>query len=726
MSTITAGPPATLPVCPEAFPPDLAERRQWVCWQWAHRPTARKPWTKPPINPRSGMKASVTDPTTWGDLASALATARRNNLPGVGFVLTPDDPYTVVDLDGCRDPRTGVLSPEAAAIVAALDSYADASPSGTGVHVLVEGHLPSGTGRRHGEIEVYSAGRYITMTGHRLPNSPVDIQPRQEALEQLYIEIFGFQGHHDAAANGQRPPDSPAMSDAEVIARARDARNGATFDALYNGDTSAHGGDDSAADLALLSLLAFWTQDPDQLDRLFRRSGLYRAKWERADYRQPTIAKALDRTEVYAPGASVTVNGRGPSPDGNACAPGIAPLDWPELDAAALSGLPGDVVDALDPHTEGDRVAVLVNFLIMFGSAVGPTPHALVGDRRHHANEFAALVGDTSKGRKGTAHDTPLAIVGAADPGWQSRAMGGLSSGEGLIWAIRDPISTTKKGEEMLTDPGVADKRLLAVEEEFSAVCRVATRDGNTLSETIRRAWDGKPLGNLTKNSPARCLTPHVSMLAHVTGTELLRVIDSTDAANGFGNRFLWVCVHRSKLLPEGGRLPADEREELVARTREALLAARKAGEVRRDAEAKAIWAEIYPALSTAGVGLFGAMTDRAEAHVLRLSLLYALTDGTRLITADHLTAALALWDYCAASARRIFGNALGDPVADRIVAALRASGPLDRTQISEVFGRHAKAAQLDRGLATLLTAGKVRTWREETGGRSRTWWAAT
>ncbi|MDP9469335.1 MAG: YfjI family protein [Chloroflexota bacterium] len=426
-------------------------------------------------------------------------------------------------------------------------------------------------------------------------------------------------------------------------------------------------------------------------------------------------------------GPVLTVNG--------SLASGAAPIQlastpahsdaWPVLDPAALYGLPGAVVRALDPHTEGDPAATLVNYLVMFGSAVGLTPHARVGERRHHANEFAVLVGATSKGRKGTSHDAPQAIVSAADPDWASRVMGGLASGEGLIWAIRDPIEGIKKGEVVEVDPGVLDKRLLAVEEEFSAVCRVATRDGNTLSETIRRAWDGKPLGNLTKNSPARCGAPHIAVLAHVTQAELRRVIDSTDAANGFGNRFLWVCVQRSKLLPEGGRLPDEMRESLVAQTRTALQTARRLGEVRRDEEATALWAELYPDLSAPGTGLFGAMTDRAEAHVLRLSLLYALADGARRIGLEHLAAALALWDYCAASARHVFGDALGDPIADRILAALRGGGPLDRTQINELFGRHAKGPQLDRGLGALLAAGRARTWVEATGGRPRTLWAA-
>lgn len=398
---------------------------------------------------------------------------------------------------------------------------------------------------------------------------------------------------------------------------------------------------------------------------------------------------------------------------------------WPVLDAAALHGLAGEVVRAFDPHTEADPVATLVNFGVMFGSAVGATPHVLVGDRRHHANEFAVLVGDTSKSRKGTSNDGPQGVVALADPGWASRALGGLNSGEGLVWAIRDPIEETKNGETSIKDPGEPDKRLLAIEEEFSAVCRVATRDANTLSETIRRAWDGKPLGNLTKNNPTRCQAPHVSILAHVTQTELLRVIDSTDAANGFGNRFCWASVRRSKLRPEGGRIGDHERARLVVDTRDALAFARRTGEVRRTSEARELWAEVYGDLSAPGAGLFGAMTDRAEAHVLRWSLIYALLDRSREIAVAHLVAALALWDYCAASARFVFGDALGDPIADRVLAGLRGGGPLDRTQISELFGRHVNASRLDKALGALLTARKARTWPEETGGRRRTVWAA-
>ncbi|MDQ3694143.1 MAG: bifunctional DNA primase/polymerase [Chloroflexota bacterium] len=399
---------------------------------------------------------------------------------------------------------------------------------------------------------------------------------------------------------------------------------------------------------------------------------------------------------------------------------------FPKLDPAALHGLAGDVVRALDPHTEGDPVAVLTNYLAMVGNAIGGGPYAAVGEARHRVNIFATHVGGTAKARKGQAHTDTRAIVQRSDPTWAAeRISGGLSSGEGLIYPIRDPIETMKKGELVIIDPGVSDKRLLLVEEEFSAVCKVASREGNTVSEQIRKAWDGRTLGTMTRNNPLRATSPHVSIIAHITKEELLRVFDSTDAANGFGNRFLWVYVRRSKILPEGGRLPDAEAVTLTRRTVDVLAFARKRGEVQRNEAARALWADVYPDLSEGRPGMLGALTARAEAHVLRLSLLYALLDQTPDITPAHLLAALALWDYCEASARYIFGDQTGDPIADRILAALRASGQMAQGEIIDLLGRHVNAGRLGKALEVLTAAGLARNEREETGGRPRTVWSA-
>lgn len=397
---------------------------------------------------------------------------------------------------------------------------------------------------------------------------------------------------------------------------------------------------------------------------------------------------------------------------------------WPQLDPAALRGLAGDVVRAIDPISESDPVATLATFLTMFGSAVGASPHYVVSESRHHPNLMVALVGDTSKGRKGTSHAAPRRIISEADPAWATRMFGGVGSGEGLIHAIRDPIERTKKGETVVEDEGVADKRLYLLEEELSALFNVARRDGSTVSETIRGAWDSRPLGGLTKNSQTRCTQPHVSLNGHITKTELLKVLDETSAANGLGNRFAWIAVRRSKELPEPGSLSDDVREDLVHRTRTALSNARKIARMHRSEEARDQWAEVYSSLSAPGVGLAGALTDRAEAQTLRFSMIYALLDGSGTITADHLESALALWQYAADSAAYLFGDKLGDAVADRIREALR-DGPLSQSDLGDLFGRHVRASRIATALEALVAAGYVRSRREETSGRPRTLWEA-
>ena len=150
------------------------------------------------------------------------------------------------------------------------------------------------------------------------------------------------------------------------------------------------------------------------------------------------------------------------------------------------------------------------------------------------------------------------------DSDWiNTRKQSGLVSGEGLIWCVRDTIERRETikakgrytGEYQLTqvDPGVSDKRLLVMESEFAKVLIVARREGNTLSQIIRQAYDGDDLQSLNKNSPGRATGAHISMIGHVTDGGLIRNLYSTEAANGFANRFLWICVTRSKLLPRGG-----------------------------------------------------------------------------------------------------------------------------------------------------------------------------
>jgi hypothetical protein len=327
-------------------------------------------------------------------------------------------------------------------------------------------------------------------------------------------------------------------------------------------------------------------------------------------------------------------------------------------------------------------------------------------------------------------------VFGVIEPEWAGkRIQGGLSSGEGLIWGVRDPIEKQEPIREdkritcyqkVIIDSGVSDKRLFVIEPELAATLKAMTRDGSTLSATIRQAWDTGDLRVLTKNSPAQATGAHISIVGHITRDELLRFLTSTDTANGFANRFLWICSRRSKLLPEGGDIQSVEFAHLNHRLVKLVSAARDSVELRKDDTARAIWREVYGALSDGKCGLLGSVISRSEAQVLRLALVYALLDGGRVISAPHMLAALAAWDYCEASARFIFGDSLGYPEADKILAALRANEQgLTRTQVRDLFGRHQSEAVISAALTTLEERGLAKRIPESTRGRPLELWRA-
>lgn len=391
---------------------------------------------------------------------------------------------------------------------------------------------------------------------------------------------------------------------------------------------------------------------------------------------------------------------------------------------------------AIAPHTEADPVALSVQFLVAFGNVIGRGPHFTVEATRHGLNLFAVLVGVTAKARKGTSWGHNRRAFDAVDSSWAAACIqSGLSSGEGLIWAVRDPIEREEPIKEkgrltgyttVWADPGVTDKRLLVIEEEFAATLRVWGRDGNTLSAQIRQAWDTGDLRVLTKNSPARATAAHIAIIGHITRDELRRYLDSTEAANGIGNRFLWLCVRRANVLPEGGRIGDVDLAPTLARLQGAVGFAREAGELRRDDEARRAWAAVYPELSEGKPGLLGAVTARAEAQTMRLACLYALLDCSAVVRADHLNAALAVWEYAEASARFIFGDALGEPLADEILSSLRSRPEgMTRTKIRDLFGRHRRAEEIARALTFLAERGRARMVSEETGGRPVERWFA-
>jgi hypothetical protein len=296
---------------------------------------------------------------------------------------------------------------------------------------------------------------------------------------------------------------------------------------------------------------------------------------------------------------------------------------------------------------------------------------------------------------------------------WEEKCIrGGLVSGEGLVWGVRD-------------DDDIHEKRLLAFEPEFAQMLSIMDRHGNILSAQLRQAWDKGDLELLGKNSPARTTGAHISVVAHSTVEDVRRHLQVIEMANGFANRFLWCCVHRTKFLPDGGNLSPEILATLASRLQKAIKFAARVNTMQRDEAARERWHEMYPELAEGTTGLFGALTSRAEAQVLRLSMIYALLDCSATISTEHLLAAYALWKYCEASARYIFGDRTGDKISDRIMEQLERQKSVTRTEIRDLMGRHASEMQINQALRSLAKNGLAHSTSESTGGRPVERWFA-
>ena len=401
----------------------------------------------------------------------------------------------------------------------------------------------------------------------------------------------------------------------------------------------------------------------------------------------------------------------------------------PIPDRAMFHGLLGDVVDALDPTTEADPVAVLVSLLAGVGVMIGDRPHLQVGNTRHPLLVWPLLFGRTSTGRKGEAWSTARRLLAAVDAVFTSTNIEtGLSSGEGLVERIKDVPADDPdddKGGRKPEWPGTADKRLLVIEPEFGAVMARAKRKGNTLASVLREAWDGRALAVLTKKR-SRASTSHIAVISHVTPKEFRIRRAEADLAGGSYNRFLPVFVERSKSIPIGEGIAETDLRALAAKLGSAVQAAKVVTKISLDDQAKKLWtSDLYEELIGADHEDTAAaeFTRRAAPYCLRIAGLHAVLNRRDQVDADDLNAAAALVRYSVASARYVLEQTTGDPRLDRIrraVADARTDG-LSRTEISALFGRNAPVALLDELLAQLLTDPEFEEFTAASGGRPST-----
>jgi len=405
--------------------------------------------------------------------------------------------------------------------------------------------------------------------------------------------------------------------------------------------------------------------------------------------------------------------------------------EWPVMAEEAYHGLAGYTVRLMEPNTEADPAGLLIELISAVGNVIGRGAYFKVEQDKHYCKINPVLVGETSKARKGTGLNRIRQYVKPVDEDWfEGCIASGLSSGEGLIHRLRDPDERENEdGEVEVKDPGVSDKRLLVEEPEFASPLTVMRREANTLSMVVRNAWDDRPLENLTKNSHERATETHITIIGHVTRSELLRHLNEEKLGGGIGNRFLFVLVQRSKALPHGGEADVVT-DDQVRRLQEAVAFGEEGREIGLSAEvedqygysAKELWEEVYADLSGGRRGLFGAVISRAEAYVRRIATVYAVLDLSEEVKVEHLLAALAVSQYCEQSAYLIFGDKTGDRLADELLEALKDAGEegMTRNDIHDFFGRNLKSVRIGSVLRDLERQGLAHMEKEKTDGPGR------
>lgn len=381
--------------------------------------------------------------------------------------------------------------------------------------------------------------------------------------------------------------------------------------------------------------------------------------------------------------------------------PKAQPTNRLVLDEKALSGLAGEFVYEATRHSEASLTAVLMTFLSRFGCEVyNPTtqaPFLQIGESRHYPRLFVAICGQTAKARKGTSAKPVERLFTFQNKSYKKiqTSPGPLSSGEGLIYAVRDPafMYDENSSAEKITDSGSPDKRLFVLDEELAAALKVTKREGNTLSTVIRGLWDNGCASPITKGNRISTTNAHVCIVAHITKDELASSLQNVELLNGFGNRFLWALVHRSKLVPLPQAIPEDRFNYLQQKVLDCINYSKTKKEFVFSNDTKEVWCELYPYLSRDKAGLIGAVTDRAEAQTARLALIYALLNKESRIEPKHLYSALAVWNYCEESAKHIFSGRGEHQLDDKLLHFLT-NNTLTLTEISSLLKRNVASTE--------------------------------
>ena len=492
---------------------------------------------KRPINPRTGRMASVVDPTTWGTFAEAV----QAGYPHIGFVLASTDPYCIIDLDNKPSkPATPEQLQRHSKILRAFDSYTEKSSGGMGYHIIVKGSIPMGVNRDN--VEVYSSGRYMICTGDVVSDVPIN-DSYQPLLTVLYQEM------ESQAKRGELVEGESHLSDEELLSMAMNADNSEKFNSLCSGVMDGYNSQ-SEADLALLSIIAFYTQDNEQVRRLFRASALgKRDKATRNDvYLNTTLSKIrakqpapVDITQLMANAAALM------DPDPEEVA-GEEEEDEPyayttsEAEEHEVSSLPGIAVpDGL--------IKELADYF--YSTAIRPVPEialaaaiALVAGvcgRSYNIsgsglNHYIILLAKTGSGKEGALSGMD-SLLSAVRPqlSMVDNIMGpaAFASGQALVKILNDkPCFVSVLGEFGLTLQQISDNRA----NPAQLLLRKVLLDLYTKS-----GWDRSLRASVyadTEKNTKVIRAPCVTILGESTPETFFDGLDSSHIAEGLIPRF--------------------------------------------------------------------------------------------------------------------------------------------------------------------------------------------
>lgn len=405
----------------------------------------------------------------------------------------------------------------------------------------------------------------------------------------------------------------------------------------------------------------------------------------------------------------------------------VSTIAWPVLKDTALHGTVGKIVTMIAPHTEADPAALLVQVLTVFGAMVGRGSYIRVANDEHPPILHPVIVGRTVTGAKGTSTGVVKAIVKIVDLDFfKTNVASGLSSDAGLIERVSDPVSDVdKNGDKIVVNPGTLDKRLLVIETEYGLVLTRGRRDTNPLLQVLRQAWDGDDLRTMNRKANSLTATrPHVVVIGHITPGEFRSTLRTTDFAGGSVNRLLICLSRRSRLHTRFGNVPDTVLKVAADAFSTSLESARKRGGLEFSVRFWRRWDGVYPELVRDRPDSFAvAAAGRAVPMVLRLAMIYALLDDADQIDADHLDAALALWDYCEHSIRWLFSTPEQESKQEngnRLANYVLAGGRDGRSRIELIrdYGKgHKKAAEINAELAPLIHDGIIIEQQIDRGG---------